>query len=244
MNIPDEKQDRSDSNQSLLRYNRGTPMPIRLACFALLLALCASAPAREVYKCTNAQGDVAFQDKPCARGTTELTVHVAEESEYAPAPVAPVAEPAAPPPPQLTPARLKPPLKPLPPLWVCMNAEDGSRYISRNGAPPPRLVPLGVLGYPPKTLSEAYAPGATNRMSAPEMSKTPVDTSARGSIGAGYTQVQDECVSLNPEQTCEVLHQQYDQVSDKLGRARFKDEQAKLGAEVADIESDLGGCPN
>jgi hypothetical protein len=125
-----------------------------------------------------------------------------------------------------------------------MNAEDGSRYISRNGAPPPRRVPLGVLGYPPKTLAEAYPPGATNRMSAPEMSKTPIDTSARGSIGAGYTQVQDECVSLNPAQTCEVLHQQHDQLSDKLGRARFKDEQAKLGAEIEDIESDLGGCPN
>ncbi len=244
MNIPYEKQDRSGSNQSLLRYNRGTPMPIRLACLALLFALCASAPAREVYKCTNAQGDVAFQDKPCARGTTELTVHVAEESEYAPPPAPPVAESAAPPPPPPQPARLKPPLKPLPPLWLCMNAEDGSRYISRNGAPPPRLVPLGVLGYPPKTLSEAYAPGATNRMSAPEMSKTPIDTSPRGSIAAGYTQVQDECVTLNPEQSCDVLHQQHDQLSDKLGHARFKDEQARLGAEIDDIESDLGGCPN
>jgi hypothetical protein len=219
-------------------------MPIRLACFALLLALCASAHAREVYKCTNAQGDVAFQDKPCARGATEQTVHVAEESEYAPPPAAPVAEPSASPPPPTAPARLKPPLKPLPPLWLCVNGEDGSRYISRNGAPPPRLVPLGVLGYPPKTLTEAYAPGATNRMSAPEMSKVPVDTSARGSIGAGYVQIQDECVTLNPEQSCDVLHQQLDQTNDKLQRARFKDERAKLGAEVEDIESDLGGCPN
>jgi len=220
-------------------------MPIRLACFALLLALCASAHAREVYKCTNAQGGVAFQDKPCARDATEVTVHVAEEPEYAPAPVAPVAEPsAAPPPPPPVPARLKPPLKPLPPLWLCVNGEDGSRYISRNGAPPPRLVPLGVLGYPPKTLSEAYAPGATNRMSAPEMSKVPVDTSARGSIGAGYVQIQDECMTLNPEQSCDVLHHQLDQTNDKLGRARFNDERAKLGAEAESIESDLGGCPN
>jgi Domain of unknown function (DUF4124) len=219
-------------------------MLIRPACFALLLALCAAAPAREVYKCTNAQGDVAFQDKPCARGTSEQTVHIAEEWEYAPPPAPPVAEFAAPPPPPPVPARPKPPLKPLPPLWLCVNGEDGSRYISRNGAPPPRLVPLGVLGYPPKTLTEAYAPGATNRMSAPEMSKVPVDTSARGSIGAGYVQIQDECVTLNPEQSCDVLHQQLDQTNDKLQRARFKDERAKLGAEVEDIESDLGGCPN
>jgi hypothetical protein len=219
-------------------------MPIRLARFALLLALCASAThAREVYKCTTAQGDVAYQDQPCARHDSEVTLRLADEPAPPPEPPpATAAGPPAPtPPPPPTPKR---PPRALPPLWLCANAEDGSRYISRNGSPPPRLVPLGVLGYPPKTLAEAYPPGASNRMSAPEMSKTPIDTSARGSIGAGYTQVQDECVSLTREQTCDALHQEYDQLSYKLSRARFKDEQAKLGAEVEGIENDLGGCPN
>ena len=217
-------------------------MPVRCARLALLLVLCTtSAPALDVYKCTNAQGDVTYQDKPCARDDKEVTLRLADEPDAPPQP-APAAEapPSIQPPPP--PAEPRRPSRALPPLWVCANAEDGSRYISRNGAPPPRLVPLGVLGYPPKTLAEAYPPGASNRMSAPEMNKTPVDTSARGSIGAGYTQVQDECVQLTAEQTCEALHQEYDQLSYKLSRARFKDEQAKLGAEVDDIEKDLRGC--
>src|SRR5512141_1637556 len=81
-------------------------MSKRCAGLALAFTLCVTAaPAREVYKCTNAQGDVAFQDKPCARADTEITVHIAEESEYAPAPVA--ESPALPPPPPAAPAPLK-----------------------------------------------------------------------------------------------------------------------------------------
>lgn len=220
-------------------------MPIHSVRFALLLALCATAAhALEVYKCTNAQGDVAYQDKPCARDDKEVTLRLADEPDAPPEPppAADAPPPIQPPPPPPTEPRR--PSRPPPTLWVCANAEDGSRYISRNGSPPPRLVPLGVLGYPPKTLAEAYPPGAGNRMSAPEMNKPPIDASARGSIGAGYTQVQDECVQLTPEQACEALHQEYDQVSYKLSRARFKDEQAKLGAEVDDIEKDLRGCAN
>jgi Domain of unknown function (DUF4124) len=231
------------TTRAALRYNRRTPMPIRPACFALLLALCATANALEVYKCTTAQGDVAFQDKPCARSDSEVTLLLSDQSP-APPEVAPaVAVPTIQPPPQ-APATIKRPPRPLPAMWVCANAEDGSRYISRNGSPPPRLVPLGMLGYPPKTLAEAYPPGASNRLSAPEMSKVPVDASARGSVGAGYTQVQDECVPLSPDQTCEALHQEYNQLSDKLNHARFKDEQARLGADVDSIENDLGGCGN
>ncbi|HSE11822.1 MAG TPA: DUF4124 domain-containing protein [Rudaea sp.] len=217
-------------------------MSKRCAHLVILFTLCVTgAHALEVYKCTNAQGDVAYQDKPCARSDSEVTLRLSDQQPAPPEP--PPAEQApAPPPPAPAPAAVERPSRPLPALWVCANAEDGSRYISRNGSPPPRLVPLGVLGYPPKTLAEAYPPGASNRMSAPEMSKVPVDTSARGSIGAGYTQVQDQCVRLSPEQTCDALRQQYDQLSDKLNHARFKDEQAKLGAEVDDIEKDLRGC--
>lgn len=210
----------------------------------ILCTLCVTgAHALEVYKCTNAQGDVAYQDKPCARNDSEVTLRLADEPP-APPEAAPAVETPALPPPPPPPATVERPPRPLPALWVCANAEDGSRYISRNGSPPPRLVPLGMLGYPPKTLAEAYPPGASNRMSAPEMSKVPIDTSARGSIGAGYTQVQDECVRLSPEQTCEALRQQYDQFSDQLNRARFKDEQAKLGAEVDSVEKELSGCAN
>ena len=216
--------------------------PIRSVWLLALLASCAGAHARDVYKCTRADGSVAFQDKPCAKDAAESTVRVTDDLGTAPVAAAeaepePEAAPAAP----ATPVPRPRPRKPLPPLWLCENAEDGSRYISRFGAPPPRRVPLGVLGYGSKSLAETYAAG-NNVMSAPEFNKPPIDNSARGSVAAGYTEVQDQCLTLSPEQTCEVLHQQSDQLGDKLRRARFKAERAELQSKVDEVEKDLGGC--
>jgi len=204
------------------------------------LAFCAGAAARDVYKCTRADGSVAFQDKPCAKDATESTVRVTDAMGTPPVAAAepePIPEVTMPVPPAPAPK----PVKPLPPLWLCENAEDGSRYVSRYGAPPPRRVPLGVLGYGSKSLAETYAAG-NNVMSAPEFNKPPIDNSARGSVAAGYTEVQDQCLRLSPDQTCNVLHQELDQLGDKLRRARFKSERSELQTKVDELEGDLGGC--
>jgi hypothetical protein len=215
-------------------------MPSLPARFALLFVLCLSgAHAREVYKCTTAQGDVAYQDKPCVN-SNQTTLRVADEAAVEPAPAAvpaaaPAAEPSKPP---ATPRR---PRKPLPALWLCTNAEDGSHYASLDVYPPPRTVPLGTLGYPGKSLNEAYRAGA-NVMSAPELSKPPIDRSRGSAWALGYTQVQDDCALASAGQTCDYLNQQYDLTSDKLRRARFKDEPAQLQPKVDDLEDDLAGC--
>ena len=206
------------------------------------LALCASAAsAREVYKCTNAQGEVAYQDNPCASGNDESTVRLAEPPAYV-APTAPVAATAAahgpeqaPPTPPARPAR------PLPELWFCTNAEDGTHYTSFGGLPPPRSVPLGGLGYPGKNLADAYRAGA-NVMSAPELSKPPIATSPGSRWATQYTELQDYCVAASAAETCGYLHDQHDKTDDKLRRARFKDEQGKLQAELDSLDQDLGGC--
>jgi len=216
-------------------------MPSLPARFALFFVLCLSgAHAREVYKCTTAQGDVAYQDKPCVN-SSQTTLRVADEVAVEPAQAAaavtapPTVEPAKPP---ATPRR---PRKPLPALWLCTNAEDGSHYASLDVYPQPRVVPLGTLGYPGKSLNEAYRAGA-NVMSAPELSKPPIDHSPGSAWALGYTQVQDDCALASPDQTCAYLNEQYDLTSDKLRRARFKDEQAQLQPKVDDLEDDLGGC--
>ena len=212
--------------------------PARLAVL-LALALCATtAAAREVYKCRNAQGEVAYQDKPCASGSDESMVRLDEAPAYvAPPPVAEATpEPAPEQPSPMPPPR---PKRPLPELWFCTNAEDGSHYTSFGGPPPPRSVPLGVLGYPGKSLSQAYRAGA-NVMSAPELSRPPI---ASGPGWASqYTELQDYCVAADAGETCTYLHQQYEQTGDKLRRARFKDEQGKLQAELDSLDQDLGGC--
>ena len=129
---------------------------------------------------------------------------------------------------------------PLPPLWVCRNAEDGSTYFSRNGSPPVRYLPLGVLGYPGHSLSQAYGPGGIG-VSAPGMRQIPIDNSPRDAIASQYTPLQDECVRASREQTCGWLQKQYDDVTHKLHNA-FKDQQAILQPQADELESQLNGC--
>lgn len=208
---------------------------------AASIALCVSVGhAREVYKCTTPQGEIAYQDRPCPVAAAESLVHV---SDTAPAASTVAAEPTAPPAPADKPSARPPqrPRKPLPVIWLCTNAEDGSHYASRNGPPPPRAVSLGVLGFPGKTLAQAYGPGS-NVMSAPELSKPPIDRSPQASVASSYTQLQDVCFEANASQTCAYLRQQFDATDDRLRHARFKDEQAQLQSQLDGLQDDLGGC--
>ena len=205
-----------------------------------LLALCAAgAHARDVYKCTTPHGDVAYQDVPCATDSEESRVRVPDDR----AATAALAAPAAEPPPIDKPkaAETPRPHKPLPRIWFCQNAENGSVYASRNGPPPPRAVPFGVLGFTGKSLNQAFRAGG-NVMSAPELNKPPIDRSPLGSVANNYAQLQDECIEANADQTCAYLRQRLDVTSDKLGHARFKDEQARLQSEVDGLQGDLDGC--
>ena len=220
-------------------------MPAARTSFALSLALSAACGvhAEEVYKCTNSHGAIAYQDHACAAGDTETVVPIepapTRTPTSAPAPVAdtPPVE-VAPPPAAAT--EPPPPRKPLPPLWLCTRPEDGSQYASRDGVVQPRLVPLGVLGYPGKSLAQAYAPGS-NVMSAPELSRPPIDRSPQAASASQYTEIMDQCVRASPDQTCEWLRKEYNRIQAKLRRA-FKDEQAVLQPQEDELDDELSGC--
>ncbi|HST27993.1 MAG TPA: DUF4124 domain-containing protein [Rudaea sp.] len=204
-----------------------------------LLAFAAEATATDVYKCTDAQGNVAFQDRPCPQNTKQAEVWL---PDLPPAPAQPADAPSAPSAASVLPPSVpvaKPPA-PLPPLWVCRKAEDGSTYFSRSGSPPVRYVPLGVLGYPGHSLSQAYGPSGIG-VSAPGMRQIPIDNSPRDAIASQYTPLQDECVHASREQTCGWLQKQYDDVTHKLHNA-FKDQQAILQPQADELESQLNGC--
>ncbi|HEY7872283.1 MAG TPA: hypothetical protein VIC31_06135 [Rudaea sp.] len=132
------------------------------------------------------------------------------------------------------------PSAPLPPLWICRSAEDGSTYFSRNGAPPVRYVPLGVLGYPGHSLAQAYGPGGIG-VSAPGLRQIPIDNSPRDAIASQYTPLQDECARASREQTCGWLQKQYDDIAHKLHNA-FKDQQAILQPQADELQAQLNGC--
>jgi hypothetical protein len=205
--------------------------------FAILVCTSATVGAEDVYKCTNAKGDVAYQDRPCPASTQESQLHLPDVPTPASEPVA--ASPLAPPP---TPAaEPTPPRAPLPPLFICQNSEDGSTYFSENGSPPVRYVPLGTLGFPGKSLGEAYGPGGGSGISAPGVNKIPISTAPRDAIATQLTALQDACAPASPMQTCGYLRKQYGEVEHKLKRA-FKDERAVLEPKQRELLAQLDNC--
>lgn len=208
---------------------------------AALALLAAQALAEDVYKCTNAQGDVAYQDRPCPAGATATQMHLPNAppaqptTASMPMDTAPPLRPAQPPPEPVQPRA------PLPALWLCENAEDGSHYFSESGNPPVRYVPLGTLGYPGKSLAQAYGPGGGSGISAPGVNPIPISTSPRDAIATQLTALQDACALASPAQTCGYLRKQYDEVEHKLRRA-FKDERAVLGPRERDLAAQLDNC--
>ena len=210
----------------------------------LLLAPCllGTAHAGNVYKCTNPQGAVAFQDQPCRAGDSETTIHLATP----PPPPAPPSASSE----EATSTESKPPptaaaaiahvQRSLPPLWLCTRPEDGTHFVSHDGATPPRMVPAGILGMPNKPLTSAYGPGGIG-VSAPGVRRIPVDPSSQTAAAGAYVAVQDQCDRASPEQTCDYLREQYDQVHAKLRHA-FKDEQAELQPQVDEVDNQIRGC--
>jgi hypothetical protein len=190
-----------------------------------------------VYKCTNALGAVAFQDHACEKGDAETKVHFASDPPEKPIAETPVDDSK----PVIDPPPLPPPQPgPVPPMWACMRAEDGTQYVSRDGNPQPRMVPAGVLGVGSKSLAQTYGPGGVG-LSAPGMRQIPVDKSAQSAVSGDYIAVQDQCEPMSRDQTCSYLQKQFDDVHQKLKRA-FKDDQAILQPQEDQLSNDLSGC--
>jgi hypothetical protein len=212
--------------------------------FVLLVSGClGSAHADDVYKCTSASGEVAYQDHACPNDASEATVHLL------PPPLPPAAQdqpaaddPAAAPP---LPANVPPAAgveRPPPPqMFVCARAEDGTQYMSDDGAPPIRQVPAGVLGASGKGLADAYGGRNGIGVSAPGVRRIPVDPSPQASAATNYVSVQDQCVPASTETTCNYLRAEYDKLHEKLRRA-FKDERAVLEPRLDDLDARLSGC--
>ena len=208
--------------------------------FAILVCIAAGAAAEDVYKCTNAEGDVAYQDRPCPASTHESQLHLPDAAPSTPAAVAPVETAPAAPPPQPAPEPA-PPRAALPSLFICQNSEDGSTYFSENGSPPVRYVPLGTLGFPGKSLGQAYAPGGGSGISAPGVNPIPISSAPRDAIATQLTPLQDACAPASPVQTCGYLRKQYGEVEHKLKRA-FKDERAVLEPRERELQAQLDNC--
>lgn len=185
------------------------------ALMALLFACVPFAARAQVYRCTSTNGDVAYQDSPCAPGQRQRIVNVPSHSPpgYVPPPVAtsplPVAG-AVPPP-----VQVPPPPVPLPAVYACVGAVNGKHYLARS-PPGPYLAPLGVLGFPPQSLAGAYGPPGGAGVSAPELARPRIGGPR---IATAMTPVQDHCVPATHAQVCAFVQREFDDARDQLRRA-------------------------
>lgn len=214
---------------------------MRCVCAAAFAVICifACAKARaQVYRCTTANGSVAYQDHACASGQKQTVIDVPSRAPpgYVPPPAATAPEVAAgrasPPPVYVPPAP-----SPLPVMYECVGAVNGNRYLT-SAPPPPYLAPLGVLGYPPQSLSRAYgAPGGAG-MSAPELAKPRIGGPR---VATGMTEVQDYCLSATHAQVCAYVQREYDANHRKL-RMAMPHEQPPLEQREQRLASELKNC--
>jgi len=187
-----------------------------------------------IYECTAADGRVTYQDTPCPAGQRQHTMQVAD-APPAPLPATAPPAPAAPPAPT-APARLA---APLPAMYTCVRATDGTTYLSDNGNPAPYQAPYGVLGAEQMPLSEVYGPdrGAAG-ITAPEANRGRVTS---GLVANNYVWVQDQCRQLDAEETCEALQDAYDKNEHKLDNA-FKSQRPPLEKRESQLQAQLANC--
>lgn len=209
---------------------------IRLCLLAAFMLTCVPAMAGTAYQCTDAGGKVSYQDKPCP-GTQRQQVLQLDDSQpiAVPAPDTsdtPVFETVPPP---VPPPR---PFVPLPSMYACVRATDGTTYISDNGQPQPYQAPYGMLGAGGLSLAQAYSGPNGAGASAPELSRV---RPTAGLIANNYVWVQDQCSAMGPAETCRALRDAYDDNEEKLRRA-FKSDQPPLERREQTLREQLKNC--
>jgi len=214
----------------------------RIVLFLTTLAAFSTLHAATAYKCIDAKGAIAFQDHPCASGTRQTKMRLPDAAPVSPVPpsdasdasVAPAPADAQIPSPTMLPAI------PPPNFYLCTRY-DGSRYISDTGEGGSALVPLGVLGVPGRTLSDAYSPQNSIGVSAPGLRQIPHVPARSVPFGGMSTWIDDECYAASPREACTYLKQSLDDVRYKLRKA-FSDTTPELKRQEADILERMRGC--
>lgn len=189
----------------------------------------------QVFKCTSATGAVSFQDHACTAGQRQALIDVPSHGPpgYAPPPTT-----AAPP---VSSAILPPPYVPpvaLPFMYACVGAVNGKHYLTRS-LPGPYLAPLGVLGYPPLGLSEAYGAFGAHHESIPALA--PKVRVTGPSAAAAMTEVQDRCQPASQAEVCGVVEKEYAANQHELNLAMPR-EAPPLRARHEQLESELRNC--
>lgn len=208
------------------RYGVGVLVLLGLLSSSPFVYLRAQTSSITAYKCTAASGDVSYQAAPCQADQHQKTVQLEDNEPGTPNEQAssddttPAAATPAPP--------LVPVLPRTPPttMFRCTRATDGKTYLSDNGNPQPYYAPLAMTGILPTPLGQ-IAPGRVSANAA--------------MVASHYTQVQDQCQAMAPEDTCSELRSQYDDNEKKLSRA-FKSDLPPLLQRERELMAQLSHC--
>ena len=210
------------------------------AVFAVICIVACKNARAQVYQCIATNGGVSYQDHACARGQKQKILDVPSRAPPGYVPPAPATAPAPGPDASTPPSQgyVSPaPSPPLPTMYTCVGAVNGDQYLT-SSPPPPYLAPLGVMGYPPQSLSQAYgAPGGAG-MSAPELSKPRIGGPR---IATGMTEVQDYCLPATQAQVCGYVQREYDANHRKL-RMAMPHEQPPLEQREQQLSAQLKNC--
>jgi hypothetical protein len=217
--------------------SRRLPLGLIVAC-----CLGAAAPVgATIYRCVDARGQVAFQDRPCPAHTHASVVQLPDD-DVVPPPVAtaplPPSAMSAPPPsiPAVAPPRQRPPV---PAMYLCANAVNGDPYYSDDGITRPYLAPLGMTGAITGPLGEAYSPSTGTHGSTPESMHGQVTP---GLVAGNYVWVQDSCRRMGDEETCTVLQKRYDD-NERALRNAFQSDRPPLEKREKQLRDELAACP-
>lgn len=193
---------------------------------SVLLAIgAATAPAPAVssrlaiYRCVDAQGQVALRDSPCPRGSRQDIRSLQRPVDPAPAPAAVQAagSASAAPAPQ---SFAEPAAAPVP-LYACLRP-DGTRYTSASDDGNPRAVPLRTLGSGALGRRDDGGPLLAANVWGDERGRSgdavTVVTSEAGDDALVW--VRDDCRALGPIQACAALRAQRDALGQRMFNAQ------------------------
>ncbi|HXS73165.1 MAG TPA: DUF4124 domain-containing protein [Rhodanobacteraceae bacterium] len=209
-----------------------------LACLLPALA-CAPSGARafEVYRCTAADGAMTYQDKPCPAHQRQDTIILSDAPIVTPAPAPPTSTAPAPAATMLPP--LATPTAPLPMMYACTTYDGEKKYLS-DTLPAPYPVPLGAMGFPSRSLDQAYGGRDRLGLSAPEEARKPMI--GRGPLIANaQVMVQDHCAPAPRSQVCDELRHRFDANHAKLRKA-FPSEKPPFQQREDELNAQLKGC--
>ena len=216
---------------------------MRRACVLVLcpiLLTCApAAPAADVYRCSDAKGE-SFQDTPCRTTQTQRRVHLPDDPAQTSPPARTTDVDATPS--TAAPAVVvdAPPRIPPPAFFLCMR-HDGSVYLSEDGIGGRSAVPLGMLGFPSRSLADAYGGQNGIGVSAPGLRPIPHLPSSQAPFAGEYVWIEDACHAAAPAEACGYLRGELDTLESKLRRA-FSDDAPQLQQEEKTVRERLRGC--